>query len=121
MKSVLRTVTDKTLNVTYESLMFACPGCIAGHPNSEGYDGIHMLPVNVPEGVNIGKPSWKFDGNLDAPTLEPSILTHETKVTPRCHSYLRAGVFEFLGDCTHPLVGQHVPMLDLPKWVEELS
>jgi hypothetical protein len=120
VKTKLRTVRDEKRNVTYQSLMFVCPGCVAG-ATSSGYEGIHDLPVNVPSDLNIGKPSWTFDGNTDCPTLSPSILTHESKVHARCHSFLEQGVFRFLDDCTHPLVGQHVPMPDLPTWAEELS
>lgn len=74
-----------------------------------------MLPVNAP---NIGKPSWDFDGNLDVPTLSPSILTRGKKFDKDtvCHSYLKVGIFEFLSDCTHPLANQKVPMPDLPTW-----
>jgi hypothetical protein len=72
-----------------------------------------MLPVSDTKGK---RPQWDFDGDLEAPTLSPSI-----KTTPYdgsvCHSFLRNGVFEFLGDCTHSLKGQHVPMPDLPDWV----
>jgi hypothetical protein len=124
-----RTRTVRLDNVTYTALMFVCPGCVAGGP--DGYDGIHLLPVNAP--ANLGKPSWDWDGNEEAPTLSPSILTNGTRgepsrldeegkpVFPRCHSYLRAGVFEFLSDCEHPLVGQKVPMVDLPEWAEKLE
>jgi hypothetical protein len=61
---------------------------------------------------------WTFDGNLDAPTLSPSILWCEIVVdgVEVCHSFLRNGVFEFLSDCTHEHAGQHVPMPDLPDW-----
>lgn len=34
-----------------------------------------------------------------------------------CHSFLRNGVWEFLGDCAHSLAGQKVPMVPLPDWV----
>lgn len=111
MKSRLVTVNHH--GVVYTALKFCCPGCASGGPS--GYEGLHMLPVNSP---NINKPSWDFDGNLDAPTLSPSILT---KGYSRCHSFLKAGVFEFLSDCDHPLVGQKVPIPDLPKWAEGLT
>lgn len=129
MKSLLRTVRYD--NVVASSLMFVCPGCVAGGP--DGYDGIHMLPVNVPADSGLDRPSWDWDGNLEAPTLSPSILTNGnrgeatrfnddgTPRFPRCHSYLRAGVFEFLGDCEHPFVGQKVPIPDLPEWAERLE
>ncbi len=120
MKSRLRTVRYD--NVSVNTLMFVCPGCVAGGP--DGYDGIHMLPVNAPQGFD--RASWDFDGNLEAPTLSPSILSHGAvvdgvEVRPTCHSFLRDGVFEFLGDSTHPLAGQKVPIPDLPEWAEKLS
>lgn len=34
-----------------------------------------------------------------------------------CHSYVKAGRWEFLGDCTHDLAGQTVPMVPLPDWL----
>ena len=103
-KACIRKINDR--GVIYEALMFCCPGCA-----ERGGDGIHMLPI----GGYVGpRPSWDWDGNLGAPTLSPSILTRTTDTV--CHSFLRAGVFEFLGDCTHSLAGQSVPMGDLPSW-----
>jgi hypothetical protein len=117
VKALLRRVKDGDLQ--YEALMFWCPGC--ERPGEDGpVGGLHMLPVSGDCGT---KPRWDFDGDLEAPTLSPSILTNyrtwdgtdpEDNV---CHSFLRAGVFEFLGDCTHALAGQHVPMPNLPEWV----
>lgn len=108
MKSMVRHIDDHGLK--YDGLMFVCPGCALMHGNS----GLHMLPINSTE----KKPSWEWDGNLEAPTLSPSILTG--KDTPNiCHSFLRGGVFEYLGDCTHALKEQHVPLPDLPAWTYE--
>jgi hypothetical protein len=96
-----------------------CPGC----------RNTHQVPVKpeAPDG-------WDFDGNLDAPTLAPSVLlyAHETltddypgwpapitdqyqTTTPNCHSFVRAGQIVFLPDCTHELAGQTVPMQDIPQ------
>jgi len=113
MKAMLRTVVDH--GVTYDALMFSCPGCVSADPNGF-YDGIHMLPVNLE--VDIEKASWDWNGDLESPTLHPSILSQGRC---RCHSFLRDGVFEFLSDSDHPLSGQSVPMPDLPDWVTELS
>jgi hypothetical protein len=115
MKSRLRKVNDH--GVHYQALMFVCPGCIAGGPS--GYSGLHQLPVNAP---GIDKPSWSWDGNLEAPTLSPSIRTKiDWGSGPQvCHSYLKAGRFDFLEDSTN-LAGQNVPLPDLPAWVEELA
>ena len=128
MKTQLRNVIHGDL--TYPCLMFKCPGC-----EEFGGTGLHMLAVNT----DVKTPSWEWDGNFEKPTLSPSILTkinvpvppppdyykingglsfeppcYETKT---CHSYLRNGMFEFLGDCNHSLVNQHVPIPDLPPWV----
>lgn len=108
MKSQIRHVTD-TQNNRYDALAFLCPGCIELNGS-----GLHMLPVNT----TATTPSWHWDGNLELPTISPSILTR-TGVDPNkniCHSFLKAGVFQFLGDCTHSLANQFVPMLDLPDW-----
>lgn len=54
--------------------------------------------------------------------MSPSLLIYETPISPRCHSFIRNGQWEFLGDCTHPLVGKTVPLEPLPDWlVKELS
>ena len=108
MKSMLRNVVDGEKR--YSALMFVCPGCESRHDGG----GLHMLPVNTSE----TSPAWTWDGNLEAPTISPSIKTegHDGYV---CHSFLKAGVFEFLSDCTHEYVNQQVHIPDLPDWVLE--
>lgn len=118
MKAEIRQIDDH--GRSYEALAFVCPGCAL-----DGQSGLHMLPVR---GDTTGHPRWDWDGNLDAPTLSPSILTHMDHRRAKqgdewvdvgpfvCHSFLRAGQFEFLGDCTHSLAGQTVPMPDLADW-----
>lgn len=114
MKALLRTVDHA--GVIVPCLVFWCPGCAREVELADGTahttSGLHMLPVNT----TARTPAWGWDENLEAPTLTPSILTHGAGEW-RCHSFLRAGVFEFLGDSSHPLAGQHVPMPDLPEWV----
>ena len=81
-------------------LQIRCPGC----------GEIKSLPLGGPEG-------WTFNGDLDRPTLSPSVLVEAAVTTdgkvlqPRCHSFIRDGRIEFLSDCTHALVGQ---VVDLP-------
>lgn len=110
MNSSLRNIDDHGNH--YTALMFVCPGC-----EQLGMSGLHMLAVNSPQ----HPPSWDFNGNLDMPTLSPSILTRYRigEVDHVCHSFLQNGMFQFLGDCTHPLAGQHVPMPPLPTWTVE--
>lgn len=78
-----------------------CPGC----------DTLHGVEVTGEP------PRWEWDGNLEAPTVSPSILVTGGISGIRCHSFLKAGRWEFLGDCEHALVGQTVPMVALPNWV----
>lgn len=105
MKSQIREVNNH--GVHYQALAFVCPGCAL----SGGGSGLHLLPVNT----TATSPSWNFDGNLDSPTLHPSVLTGRG-TSFVCHSFLENGIFRFLGDCTHKYVNQHIPMPDLPDW-----
>lgn len=109
----------KSKRVEGGRLAFWCPGC----------DGSHVVIVD-------GSGAWGFNGSLEAPTLTPSVLvqhdeahppvTHEnfdeykrapwpqTKVHRVCHSFVTDGRIQFLGDCTHALAGQTVPLPDWP-------
>ncbi len=88
---------------------FDCPGC----------NETHVLPTK-PESPS----GWEFNGDLERPTLAPSILVHACvakdgrELTPRCHSYVRDGKIEFLADCTHALRGQTV---ELPECGEHIK
>jgi hypothetical protein len=68
---------------------------------------------------------WSFDGNMEAPTFSPSMnirvgpYPYDPAETDHgrievCHYFLRGGVIEYLGDCTHEMRGQRVPLPDLP-------
>jgi hypothetical protein len=105
---------------------FWCPGCEEMHQVRTG-----------------GSAPWQFDGNVDRPTFSPSVLVtsghfvagnphpdtcwctynreHPDDPAPfkcaRCHTFVRNGRIEFLGDCTHALAGQTVDLPDLPAHV----
>lgn len=110
MKATIRTIQHGDDESTYSALMFTCPGCAEMHGN----DGIHILPVNT----TLVQPSWDWDGDLEFPTISPSILTGKGG-PQRCHSFLRNGNFQFLSDSTHSLAGRTVEMPDLPDWAKE--
>ena len=83
-----------------------CPGCNEAHRiNVIGEDGTRDTVI------------WEWDGNLERPTFNPSILVHQGTKQPRCHSYIKAGQWQFLSDCTHKLAGQTVDMIPLPNWL----
>jgi len=83
--------------------MFNCPGC--------GY--AHMVWIKQP---NDGKyPIWGFNGDLNTPTITPSILVNgnipvNLPYTHRCHSFVTDGKIQFLNDCTHELAGKTIAL-----------
>lgn len=103
-------------------VMFWCRGC-------SSYHGVHTQSPNELTG---GK--WKWNGDTEKPTIEPSILVHPSErldadppddlsaeelekwcdqhrvKTPLCHSFVRDGMIQYLSDCTHSLAGQTVEM-----------
>lgn len=99
-----------------------CPGC----------QRRHGVPLKL-----AGDVYWEWNGSLEAPTLAPSVLVYghqelidsdlpwgeeegqllhpsNKRMTPRCHTFIRNGQIEFLGDCTHELAGQTVQMTEAP-------
>lgn len=104
-------------------LLFWCPGC----------DEAHQVRV---ENGHPG-PCWGFNGDYTQPTFTPSVLVGTTSAgrpernagAPMkkrtgtkppfkcfvCHSFVKDGRIQFLGDCTHDLAGQTVSLPDFPQ------
>lgn len=74
---------------------FWCPGC----------DDLHQVDE-----------SWQVTGSRDSLTISPSVLVEygNHPGAKRCHSFVRNGRAEFLGDCTHALAGQTVALPAVP-------
>jgi len=92
-----------------------CPGCLE----------MHVLPDG----------GWKFDGNLECPTFDPSFKHEFTRceyvngkwtgewirdaqgktIPATCHYNLIAGQLHFHVDCTHALKNKVVPLPKLPE------
>jgi len=81
--------------------MFFCPGCKCGHA--------------------FETPKWKFNGDMNKPTIRNSILhpgsEKERERTNgryghRCHCYVTNGKIQFLSDCTHELKNQTIELKD---------
>ena len=74
--------------------MIFCPACKCGHRFEKG--------------------RWTFDGNYESPTFAPSMLVWwdegPGRVLRRCHSFVRNGRIEFLGDCLHDMKGTTVEL-----------
>lgn len=97
---------------------FWCPGCGEGHA------------------VWVQPGRWEFNGNMEKPTFNPSLLIHrkmgeppitaenfeewkrnpwpQTKVDKICHLNVTDGQLIFHGDSTHHLSGKTVPMEPFP-------
>ena len=94
------------------SIWFYCPGC----------EDMHRIVA--------GNGRWEWNGSEDKPTFSPSVLVtyghYATGKSPeecdickargeygacgRCHSFVRDGQIQFLGDCTHALANQTVEL-----------
>lgn len=88
------------------SLLFDCPGCGALH-----------APRVVAANPTDGRPLWTWNHDLNLPTLQPSVLVTwdrygEAGTKRICHSCVKDGQIQFLGDCTHEHAGE---TLDLPE------
>lgn len=91
------------------AVSFLCPGCKL----------YHMLPVRAGDQQFpphwSGGSTWEWNGSKSHPTLAPSILSklewqggERAGKVDICHSFLRDGSLQFLGDCTHKLANQTV-------------
>lgn len=115
-KKILHTVDQEGAEVHSQAdFLFWCPGCKCAH-------GVWTTKRNGVGAV------WSFNGNMEKPTFNPSLLIRFTRdITsaeytrllageklniPKtvCHSFVRDGQIQFLGDCTHALAGKTVPM-----------
>lgn len=80
------------------SWMFYCVGC----------KSYHVVPMNR---------GWTFNGDMENPTFTPSLLTKwdfkNGKPTRICHIIITNGKLRYCGDCSHPLAGQTLQMLDM--------
>lgn len=104
---------------------FWCPGC----------EEMHQIKTAM----------WQWNGDVNRPTFSPSVLVtsghfvvgsphpdtcwctynreHPNNPAPfkcgRCHSFVRDGQIQFLGDCTHALANQTVDVPDLPEHMRD--
>ena len=113
MTNVLKTVSDSVLR-------FYCQGCRNYH--------------SVSHGAGTG-PRWTWNGKLDLPTLQPSILVRccreltdvefdeyqrsgnlpaDAAEKIVCHSFVTDGQIQYLSDCSHALAGQTIPLQEDP-------
>lgn len=103
----------KDVNTGGLSLWFDCPGC----KHFEGGSSYHRIPV-IQGRKTTG--AWEWNGDEEKPTTNPSVLISfdygEQREKRVCHFFLRNGVVEFCGDCSHPLAGKKVPLPEFSGW-----
>jgi len=94
------------INADCEDYRFWCPGC----------DEVHGIRGKGPS------PCWEFNGDMVKPTFNPSHLTGwhgdngEQFSEHRCHSFIKDGKIQYLGDCHHNLKNQTVPLPPRSQW-----
>lgn len=91
-----------------ESYSYICLGC----------DQTHLVYVQPCDRKNIHV--WKFNGDIETPTLSPSVVFEIKFAIPekpniKCHHFIRDGKIQYLNDCTHKYAGQ---IIDIPDWQE---
>jgi len=91
-----------------------------------------MIPV-ITKGSRDDTGCWTWNGDVDKPTIKPSILTKSKRhITDEeadlimsgekidlpdlvCHTWVNDGKVEFLKDCTHEFAGQTMDLLDVEE------
>lgn len=79
--------------------------------NIPGPTGILTLPV-ILKGTREGTNCWSWNGDVDSPTIKPSVKTEGHDFL--CHSWINDGQAIFLDDCSHDLRNSTVALLDVP-------
>ena len=121
MRGVLRVAQDN-------QLLFWCAGC-----------GEHHAVRVGPSTFRANAPVWGWNGDYDRPTFTPSVLIQTGHYNPHaagqpcwctykervgrepafackvCHSFVTDGQIQYLGDSTHALAGQTVPLEVKPE------
>lgn len=104
MKSKLRRWVNKRTGEKGAMVWIWCPGCKEAH----------ALEVE-----NKTKACWDWNGSEERPTFSPSLLAAIRGPRGHCHSFIKEGKIQFLGDCTHELRSQTVDLPELPDWLAE--
>jgi hypothetical protein len=79
-----------------------CEGCGYEHAFALSHEGGHH----------------QFNGDLNNPTVSPSLVQNFTP-GKMCHSFIKSGQIQYLGDCTHHLAGKTIELPDIDAKLEE--
>jgi Family of unknown function (DUF6527) len=122
LSPILRNSADKRLT-------WWCPGCNRAHQVPAVIQG---APLAAPDATDpdwtppreyyeARDGAWTWNGSAARPTFMPSVLVTYNGADANqpgrppavCHSFVVDGQMQMLGDCTHALAGQTVP---IPPW-----
>jgi len=77
-----------------------------------------QLPVQL-KGSRAGTENWSWNGNVEKPTLKPSIRAEyydwKEKGMRVCHVWLNDGIVQHLSDCTCGKAGTKEPLKELDE------
>lgn len=103
MKVIIRLLDGKNQPIGW---VMRCPGCRTSHQIMTEHSELYP-----------GGPIWKFNGNEQSPTFEPSVRVSwnqwsDGKETPHvCHFTVTSGKLNFCGDSTHAMANTTQNML----------
>lgn len=98
-----------------DRISFWCPGCNRVHTIHIGSGGWGWDETTLTVTPSIKVTSFRWEPPVTPENLDEwkRASWEQHKVDLVCHSFIRNGIWEFLGDSTHALAGQHVA---LPEW-----
>lgn len=87
---------------------------------------LYMPGLPAPVFINLSGPHpvWGWNGDVYNPTFTPSILTRmpwgaDGHVIVN-HVFVRNGLIQYLGDCTHEYAGKTMELPMLKDWPEDM-
>ena len=90
---------------------FYCPGCKELHSYIVKMDP-KTAEWRTKNGLNLVE--WSFNGDLERPTFNPSLLYIQTGDRKRCHLFLHDGKIKYCSDCDHELAGKEIDLQVIP-------
>lgn len=82
-----------------EHVIYDCPGC----------GRTHVIPTDR---SSYGEKGWRFNRDVDKPTLTPSVKALPSDGMPLCHHWITNGFIDFAGDSDHKLAFHKVEMAE---------
>lgn len=76
--------------------------------------GTTQVPV-ITKGTRNGTNAWTWNGDLEKPTLRPSLRTsyHNSKEMTEIHYWLNDGIADCLSDCKDGNAGKKISLLEI--------